>query len=256
MPPERAQTPDWRDAEAYAPLLAAERSLHAWEWLRRDPAYRAAAREALAGAGDGRGAGPERWGLHLFEPPERAVPDARPVWGADRHPPVLGAVAAGRRAAADAFDLRRYSDFSVLVRSADGAEHLLLSDGQRTLRLDVQRGSLANGPVELRYLLAGFASAEAPLLTLRRLLALQRSGRLARSLHRPETRARRWILMLRARDAFAAGADQRAIAESLLSREAAGPRWRSRVSSLRSQVQRLVRGARLMAGGAYWDLLR
>jgi hypothetical protein len=27
---------DWRDAAAYAPLLEADRSLFAWEWLRRD----------------------------------------------------------------------------------------------------------------------------------------------------------------------------------------------------------------------------
>lgn len=254
--PERAQTPDWRDAQAYAPLLGAERSLHAWEWLRRDPVYRAAARAAALGAGDARRGGAERWGLHRFEHPERAVPHARPVWRADRHPPVLPAVAGGRPAAADAFDLGRFSDISVLVRSPEGAEHLLLSDGRRTLRLDVRAGSLATGPVELRYLLAGFASAEAPLLTLRRLLALQRTGCFARSLHRPETRARRWILMLRARDALDDGADQRDIAEALLSREAAGPRWRSRVSSLRSRAQRLVHGARVMAGGGYWELLR
>lgn len=251
--PERADTPDWRDGQAYAPLLAADRSLHAWEWLRRDQAYRTAASEALD-----RGAGnrAERWGLHRIESPSRGVPDARPLWRAERHAAVLVAVAGGRAAAADAFDLGRFSDLSVMVRSPHGAEHLLLSDGKRTLRLDVQAGSILEGPVELRYLLAGFASAEAPLLTLRRLLALQRTGSFARSLHPRETRARRWILILRAFDALAAGASQRDIAEALLSREAAGPLWRSRVSSVRSQAQRLVRGARHVAGGGYWDLLR
>ena len=35
--------PDWRDAAAYEPLLEADRSLIAWEWLRRDRGYREAA---------------------------------------------------------------------------------------------------------------------------------------------------------------------------------------------------------------------
>lgn len=256
MRPDRPETPDWENADAYAPLLESDRSLHAWEWLRRDQAYRAAARKAQGlGGGEG-GAGARGWGLHRFENPDRGVPYARPVWRAERHPLVLSAVAARTGAAADTFDLRLLSGLAVVVRSAGGAEQLLLCDGIRTLRLDLRAGSLAKGPVELRYLLAGFASLEAPLLTLRRLVALQRTGRFSRSLHPPESRARRWILMLRAFDAIVAGADQRNIAEALLSSEAAAPRWRSRVPSLRSQAQRLVRSARLMAGGGYWDLLR
>lgn len=32
--------PDWRDAGAYAPVLAGGRPALAWELLRRDPAFR------------------------------------------------------------------------------------------------------------------------------------------------------------------------------------------------------------------------
>ncbi|WP_307120506.1 transcriptional regulator domain-containing protein [Sphingomonas kyeonggiensis] len=32
---------DWRDAESYRPLLALDRHGFAWEFLRRNPAYRA-----------------------------------------------------------------------------------------------------------------------------------------------------------------------------------------------------------------------
>jgi hypothetical protein len=141
------------------------------------------------------------------------------------------------------------------VRSAEGREHLLLSDGLRTIRVDVLAGSLARGPAQLFYLLAGFAAAERPLLTLRRLLALRRTGRFSRSLHPRETRAQRWVLALRAFDALATGAGQREIAALLLNREAGEPRWRSRASSIRSQSQRLVRSARRMANGGYRGLL-
>lgn len=52
--------PEWRDADAYAAVLAGGRPALAWELLRRDPAYRAFATWA----------GPDtdvvsRWGLHF-----------------------------------------------------------------------------------------------------------------------------------------------------------------------------------------------
>jgi hypothetical protein len=248
---------DWKDAGAYAPLLAADRSILAWEWLRRTPAYRDAAERALGNRPAGEPSPEAReWGLHAFEQPELAAPRARPVWRAEVHPPVLAAVAGGPPATMDAFDLAMRRGLSTLVRSGEGREHLLLSDGLRAIRLDVVAGSVSAGPVQLRYLLSGLASAERPLLTLRRLLALWRSGRFAAALHPPERRARRWILLLRAADGLAAGAGQREIAEVLLSSSAADPRWRSAAPSVRSQAQRLVRSARLMTAGGYRELLR
>ena len=255
MRPDEGQAVDWRDGAAYAPLLNADRSIFAWEWLRRDQAYRYAALGERPSADESWPA-PERWGLHAFENPHLAAPAARPLWRADIHAAVLPVVGAEPGAASDAFDLARFAAMATILRSADGREHLLISDGLRTIRLDILAGTASGGPVQLRYLLTGFESAERPLATLRRLVALQRTGRLGRSLHRPESRARKWILMLRAHDALAAGAGQREIAAALLSRVAGEPRWRSRAPSLRSQAQRLVRAARQMASGGYRKLLR
>ena len=253
-----ALAPDWRDAAAYRPLLDADRSFFAWEWLRRNPCYQAAAERAFrAGAGDPVESGepPGRWGLHAFEPPGATVPAARPVWSAEVDPFVLG-VEAIPSTGDDAFDLERLDAFSTLVSAADSREHLLISDGLRAIRIDVAAGTIACRPTELRFRLHGLLSAERPVLTLRRLLALCRTGRFCRSLHPPEARARRWVLMLRARDALAAGAGQREIAAVLLSDEAGQPRWRTQSPSLRSQAQRLVRGARHMASGGYLEHLR
>ena len=251
------QAADWRDAAAYAPLLVADRSIFAWEWLRRDPGYRAAAERALQGRShtDDEPLAPERWGLHAFEPPDLPAPLARPVWNADIHSHILEVEAGRPTEASDSIDIARFGGGARLVTS-DAREHLLISDGLRAIRLDVLTGTLASGPARLRCRLSGLASAEQPLLTLRRLLALWRTGRFSRSLHPPEARAPRWLLMLRAHDALVAGADQREIAVELLSREAAEPRWRSRCPSVRLQVQRLVRSARRMAGGGYASLLK
>jgi hypothetical protein len=62
-----AGLPDWRDADAYAPVLAGGRPAIAWELLRRDPGYRAD-HGALASvdAGDDQAATfATKWGLHF-----------------------------------------------------------------------------------------------------------------------------------------------------------------------------------------------
>ena len=245
--------PDWRDADAYAPLLAADRPLLAWEWLRRDEAYRWAACQAAGMAGSCV-AGPGRWGLHAFEPPDAAVPDARPVWRADVHPYVLP-VRAVPGADGDSLELEPLAPLCRLVEGSAGLQHLLICDGLRSIRIDVVEGSIGEGGARLHYLIAGFEDAEKPLLTLRRLLALRRTGHFPASLHSAGTRARRFVLMLRAYDALASGAGQREIAAWLLDGDALRDRWRVRAPSLRSRVQRLVGCARTVAGGGYRALL-
>jgi hypothetical protein len=246
---------DWRDADVYAPLLAADRCFFAWEWLRRDPAYRAATQALSAKAMGSAGVDqPQRFGLVAFEPPQLRVPQARPLWCSKAHPLVLQAGAHPIGTPADLFDLDRTRHVTRLTGTR-GGEHLLLSDGLRSIRLDAPQGTFRRGPVSLHYSIAGLASADPPVLTLRRFLAFCRNGRFSRSLHPPETRARRWILILRTWDALSAGAEQREIASVLLSRCAGKPRWRIQESSVRSQVQRLVRSARQFAGGRYRSLL-
>jgi hypothetical protein len=246
---------DWRDRAAYAPLLGADRSLFAWEWLRRGRDYRTAAEAALEAA-----SGKPQcdlaaavFGLLAFEDPRLSVPNARPLWRSDIHPLVLP-VARGEGARPDdQFDLCRLAQFASLVATGS-CEHLLLSDGRRSIRLDGPPGAFSAGPLCLRYVVEGVAAAPR-LLTLRRFIALCRGGHFSRLLHPDEPRARRWIMMLRAWDGLAAGAGQREIAGELLSRSAGAPRWRNRESSVRSQAQRLVRSARAFAWGGYRGLL-
>lgn len=245
---------DWRDAAAYAPLLGADRSLFAWEWLRRDPQYRAAARRAQAHGLALEEQAAARFGLVAFEHPGLTVPDARPLWRAAIHPRVLG-VEPGAGAPEDSFLLERLSRYATLVAGGE-SQHLLLSDGLRTIRLDAPAGTFGPAPVFLRYRLQGLASAREPLLTLKRFLALARSGAFARSLHPHEPGARRWILILRARDALLAGAGQRQIAQALLSLSVGEPRWRVREPSVRLQAQRLLRCAARFGNGAYRCFLR
>jgi hypothetical protein len=256
---DRPFVPDWRDPRGYAGLLSAEPAAIAWEWLRRDPGYRAAATTSARRAANTApavlptDASAARWGLHAFADPALPASAARPVWHRAAHARVLVAEARPGGTPEDRFDLRRFATAATVVREPAGPEHLLVSDGAASLRLDIVSGSLLAGPVRLSYRLAGLATLRGPLDTLGALLRLSQSGRLARP--RARDRNRRFVLLLRAWDALEAEASQREVAAVLLSDDAAAARWRSEAPSLRSRAQRLVRGARAMAGGGYRRLL-
>lgn len=255
MRTEAGQTADWRDAEAYAPLLGAERATFAWEWLRRDEGYRQAAARAGSEGSCIENPDAARWALHRFEDPELSALEARPIWRAEKYPFVLAASAEEDRPAGESFDLRRFEALATLVRSSSGTEHLLFSDGLKGIRLDIVGGTILKGPVRLHYRLSGLDEVQGPLLVLRRLLALWRHGRFATKLHAAEAKAARFVLMLRAYDALMSGATQRHIAGELLDRDALQERWRVRSPAVRLSVQRLVRGAAEMAAGGYQLLL-
>lgn len=234
---------DWRDGQAYARLLPGDRRCFAWEWLRRTPAY--------VDARDGGSVAPAAFGLLRYENPSLDALAVRPFWRADVDRAVLHVeiLTAGGR---DTFDLAGLLRFATLF--ADGGEHLLLSDGLRSIRLDLASGSLATGAVALRWRIDGIAAAGRETLALRQFLALAQSGAFARSLHPAERRAGRWVRMLRVHDAIASGATHRDMTGALFGTDAAGPRWRVTSNSCRLQVQRLAAGARrcIAIGPAGW----
>lgn len=249
--------PDWSEARAYEQLLEVEKPALAWEWLRRDPRYREAAFES--GEGGGRGASSEvsalDWGLNAFEDPRLAAPLARPIWAAPGHGWIVRAIATRSRDGEDVLDLNELAGFARLARSG-AAQHLLLSDGRRSIRLDVTGDDLEASPVRLSYLLRGLEDLARPLLVLERLRSLILQKRFVSSLYPPVRRARREVMLLRAFDAIGSGASQADMAELLLSRRFERRSWRIHSPSLRSQAQRLARASREMASGGFWDLLR
>jgi hypothetical protein len=248
--------PDWTDAPAYSPLLRVERAGFAWEWLRRCPDYGGAARRALDRRDvDVRVEDPRAlaWNLHAFEDPDLAAPQARPVWTAAAHPWVLPAIARSTQTV-DSLDLAQFGSLARLVASPAG-ERLLLSDGFRSIRLDLRGDSLRDSPVHLSYELAGIQALERPLLLLRRLRAFVAAGRFVASLHPPPARAARLIQLLRAYDGLRSGARHIDIAAVLLRSGLEHGRWRVHSPSVRSQAQRLARTARHMARSQFWALL-
>lgn len=249
---------DWRDGARYSALLGADRSIFAWEWLRRDPEYgEAAARSGRPGRSQSiSSSDPASWGLHSFEDPCLAAPWGRPMWTSLADPFVLRVAAIPATAGPDTFEPGLFPGLVNRFQAESGCEHVLITDGLRAIRLDVVEGRMGSGAVFFRYMPAGIRSAEPSLYSLRRLLALCKRGDLSGPLFRPETRAWRWILELRVYDALQQGASQREIAGALFAARSSYSRWRLEAPTVRLQVQRLVRRARTMAQGGYVDLLK
>ena len=193
------------------------------------------------------------------ENPARASPDARIVWDACIDPGTLRITALpGDPDHHDRFDPDRFARWLDIVVDLEGREHAVLTDGHRRIRIDVEQGSLAGGPVLLRYIVKGTLGrdTEAQILPLRRLAGLLQTGRFLPALFPRERRVERMIEVLRVADALSAGVSQRDIAEGLFGRERVSSDWRIVSDSLRSRVRRLVREARRMAAGGYGNLMR
>lgn len=229
---------NWQSAGPYRALLQADRRAFAWEWLRRHLPYRAAWRDRFVP--------PTEFGLLAYEDPDRATPDARPIWTNEADPQVLKSKPrSGCLRAGDMFDIRCFADLVAVAVDESGTEHWLLSDGQWMVRLDLHDGTMLGGPVLLEHHLVGFETAAPKLAALRQLGALAHHGDLPPSLCPRERRAPRWILELRTADALAAGATQQDLARIFFGAAIADARWRSESDSYRLRVRRLVRIANI-----------
>ncbi len=131
----------------------------------------------------------------------------------------------------------------------------MITDGVGEIQLDVRGGTLAAGPVRLKYQVEGLQHVDAKLRTLGRLSALCRLGRFPKSLFAPEISAPKWANALQAYDGMVAGASQREIAIALFGQRLVQEEWNGRSDFLRLRVQRLLSYARKMVDGGYRLLL-
>lgn len=235
---------DWHDAAAYARLLPGDRRCFAWEWLRRTPGYRLA-----WSSGDPS----DPFGLARLEDPGLDALVGRPVWTAKVDRAVLRAD--GREAGeSDGLNRSSLAPFTTVVSVGRRHKHILLSDGLRSIRVDLSVSSSVAKPAMLTWHIPGGRGLGAQLAALAQFDALIRRGRFSHSLHPAERRARRWIAMLRVHDALATDATNREIVTEMFDVPTTGARWRSAAGPWRLRVQRLTAGARacLAMGPAGW----
>jgi hypothetical protein len=236
--------PDWKSRSGYDPLLHSDETAFAWEWLRRSVSYRSAFTATANGTAT---ASSRQFGLECYEDPDLPVPEARPIWSADVSVDVIKAHVSDPFAPArDRVDLRLLSPLVTVAIDDNEIEHLLLSDGRHSIRVDVVVGTLIGCPASLTYLLHGISGLKGPVRALERLAALVTTGRFLPPPSRSVERQGRWIAELRVADAMAEGYDQQSIARILFDGAISARRWRTESASYRRRVQRLVAEARAL----------
>lgn len=176
-------------------------------------------------------------GCSFPEEPGQSCAFVRPVWSATVDPRVL-AVRAGRPTGGKArlFDM---AELDARVLWDRHAEHLLINRDNDLFRLDVIEGTVAAGPVSLRFDLADDDRLSAQISALGRFRGKAATG------HRHMQLAHR-LLALHAVDARDAGASLREVADVVL-----GPgAWPGNGEHRKSLVRRMiVAGDRMIRAG-------
>jgi hypothetical protein len=239
----------WRACAAYLYILGLDAPALAWEYLRRNAAYRAdwmdrrRTRDAAA-----------RWRLSAFEDPSLDARNAQPLWR-PRPDDVVHLVALGR----DAPRVERFSLWPVHGHNQlchDGTSLLL----QTTLQNGTARVAIPDGLSEGHaFAYVAFVDAQAE----RRWRDIKRTHRLLRpdalqatfaAAARIDRGALTHLRSLQALDGARAGASQRAIAAAVVGAARIDTEWRVD-GALRSQVRHWLRRGRLYRDGGYVRLL-
>lgn len=256
---------DWRDHQRYSILGEYDRVRWAEAWLRRNPAFLKdlqglpcyVEQDTFGINGNTRiikcrceECPLKGWGVRCSR-----MDGDRPMffWTAKHNPLVLSVDAepvVGK--AEEAVDLRRCSLLKAVLVRLSNREHLLFSDGFRTLQLTVRGTSVLDGPVNLQCTLHGWPDFKTKTLSLRRLCQLYKQDRLVKRLYPKEQRSSRWAQMLRAWDGCQAGARHRDIAHMIYGKKTAEELWHD---GYRTRTQRLIKSARQMVCDGYRNLL-
>lgn len=126
---------------------------------------------------------------------------------------------------------------SVAIFDDGEAEHVLIADGLRHLRLQLHGARISRGPVRLSFAVPSLRHIPPKVLLLRRLSALWRLHRLPRPLFPVDPVVMRWVRALQALDARQAGAGQREIVIAVLGPKMADARS---FDSSRKKVARML----------------
>jgi hypothetical protein len=234
-----------------------------WEWLRRDPAYVdwcAGMKEAEIVANKGvtvirqpAAALCNRWGLLFGEAPEIDGVHARLIWAAGVDPFVLKVEAL---CTGVGFDLQRVAKFATVVIDEKSHEHVVLSNGKQRIRIDVEEGTMLDGPVPLKIICNTPIDIPTATRTLLRANLLWEVGRMPNTGRRIDYRMARLISALRVYDALASGASQQHIARALFGDARVAQDWNGTSDAMRSSVKRLIRRVRALATGDYQTLMQ
>jgi hypothetical protein len=240
----------WYPTAAYLYVLHLDGPALAWEYLRRNPAYR---HDWLRGDANSPETG-HRWGLRLLEDPNRDARDAQPDWLSD--PDNLVHLSREGAAAADAHAFHVWELPGYRYLTHDGERLVLTSQlPQHTLRFAIPT-TLEDGQ-PFAYAVHAGADLERRWRSVAGELRWldPTDDHIAVSAVRPGRTALLHLRTLQTLDGVLAGASHRQLAEVFFGAAAVATHWYDG-SDLRAQVRRLVRRGRVLMLGGYHRLLQ
>lgn len=260
---------DWQDTQRYSGFLGLSGHGFAWEFLRRNPAFRhAGLRFRIKQIGASVGSSylyqskrirndANRWGLLFFEDPCLDAQVAKVFWRPDFCAgvlPIVTSLDAGP-ASGRYLDLRRLRCRSSILPD-DPLQHVLCADQGRFLQLSAIGANVAQPVQVLANVLPSMPYSETRWRSFKRLGDLVRYEVIRPALYPPDMGARRLARVLQALDGYLAKASQREIAVALFGAERVDADWSHPGAHLRDQVRRAIRRGRDLMNGGYLKLLR
>lgn len=222
----------------------------AWEFLRRNPRYRADCSAANSCSVVAAGAWPL---LRLIDPAEDAL-SAEVFWRKEACGSVLP-LASTLHAADEPTRSFSLDEVRCRVRVIDEGDvhHVLFSQDGRSLQLEVH-GPL-NGAVFLTPALLRQEMASDRLVAMKRLNDVVNSGILRPELYPPEARAARFVTLISVLDGLLLNLSHRDIAIRLFGLDRVAQDWSHPGNHMRDHVRRAVLSAREMMESGYRRLL-
>lgn len=246
-----------RDPAAYFWMNDLPRLGWAWEFVRRNPKYRADYASCDGASGIKVAPGyPEKalWPLLRFEDPHRDARQAEVLWQRRDCPSVLplSAVVHACDEPSRCLLLEGMQCRVAIIEDGD-LRHVLFTQDGRSLQLEV-RGSLS-GSVLLTPALPCGKSAPNRIMALKRLNDVVTHGTLRPQLYPREKRGPRLVKVMQALDGWLANAHRREIAISLFGQRRVESDWSNHGDHLRDQVRRAINYGRMMMESGYRRLL-
>ncbi len=241
--------PNLRDPATYRWMATLPKLGWAWEFLRRNPNYRAeyAAQRART-VEPATPLNSDLWPLIRFEDPDRDARQADVLWRREACSSVLPLSAIEDCASEPSRDLSIRAMKCRVTKVQEGEVcHVLLAEEGRSLQLEI-RGSLSGASL-VTPALPGRQHAANRVTAIRRLNDAVTHGELRPQLYPRDKRGPRLIKVVQALDGWLAGAHHREIAVSLFGANRVTSEW-SNGDHLRDQVRRAIGyGRSLMESG-------
>lgn len=249
------------EASEYTYLENADAAGLAWEWLRRDAAYRLLDPSIGTAGPFGCTVFPladpvvqARWGCLNVEKWCHGADRTRLLWSADTDRSVIPVAALPAKSDRPLFDLRRWGDRTTIIHGSR-CEHVQIQTVRGQVRLDIHHGTILSGPVELYVDIMSSERSPKRSETLARLSHLLLAGSVAGPDPQPGQFHQRQITALKVFDKLVDGASIRDVGVTLFGNERVVADWGDPSEALKSHSRRLIACARDMSCGGYKSLL-